>query len=281
MSEMTPAVTALIDLALEEDLGRGDVTSTAVLDPRATAEADLVARERLVVAGLPIAAAVFQRVDRTVAVELLAADGDELAPGGRAAIVRGRACSLLAAERTALNFVQRLSGIATHTRRFRLAVRGTSAEIVDTRKTTPGWRTLEKYAVRCGGGRNYRLALYDGILIKDNHIGVCGSIGTAVQRARAGAPVLTKIEVECDTLDQVKEALAAGADMILLDNMGLEDMRKAVMLSAGRVPLEASGGVRLETIRAVAETGVDFISVGRITQSAPAVDIGLDALIRT
>ncbi len=153
--------------------------------------------------------------------------------------------------------------------------------LIDTRKTTPGLRALEKHAARLGGARNHRLKLDDGILIKDNHIGVCGSIGAAVQRARAGAPVLTKIEVECDTLDQVQEALAAGADMILLDNMSLENMRKAVSLSAGRVPLEASGGVRLETVRAVAETGVDFISVGRITQSAPAVDIGLDALIRT
>ncbi len=152
--------------------------------------------------------------------------------------------------------------------------------LIDTRKTTPGLRALEKHAAQLGGARNHRLRLDDGVLIKDNHISVCGSITAAVKRARAGVPVLTKIEVECDTLEQVREALEAGADMILLDNMGAEDMRRAVALSGGRVPLEASGGVRLETIRAIAETGVDFISVGRITQSAPAVDIGLDAVVR-
>jgi nicotinate-nucleotide pyrophosphorylase (carboxylating) len=180
-----------------------------------------------------------------------------------------------------LNFLQHLSGIATLTAQYSELISSTRAVLIDTRKTIPGLRALEKHAVVLGGGRNHRLRLDDGVLIKDNHISVCGSLTAAVRRARAGAPVLTRIEVECDNLEQVREAVEAGADMILLDNMGLEDMRQAVAISGGRIPLEASGGVRLENIRAIAETGVDFISVGRITQSAPAVDIGLDAVIVT
>jgi nicotinate-nucleotide pyrophosphorylase (carboxylating) len=194
--------------------------------------------------------------------------------------VEGLARGLLAVERTALNFLQHLSGVATLTAQYVERIAGTRAVLIDTRKTTPGLRALEKHAAHLGGARNHRLRLDDGVLIKDNHISVCGSIASAVRRARAGVPVLTRIEVECDTLQQVNEALEAGADMILLDNMSLEDLRRAVALSGGRVPLEASGGVRLENIRAIAETGVDFISVGRITQSAPAVDIGLDAVVR-
>jgi nicotinate-nucleotide pyrophosphorylase (carboxylating) len=194
--------------------------------------------------------------------------------------VEGPARGLLAVERTALNFLQHLSGVATLTAQYVERISGTRAVLIDTRKTTPGLRALEKHAAQLGGARNHRLRLDDGVLIKDNHISVCGSIAAAVRLARAGVPVLTKIEVECDTLAQVKEALAAGVDMILLDNMKPDEMRQAVALAAGRVPLEASGGVRLETIRAIAETGVDFISVGRITQSAPAVDIGLDAVVR-
>jgi len=194
--------------------------------------------------------------------------------------VEGPARGLLAVERTAPNFLQHLSGIATLTAQYAERVAGTRAVLIDTRKTIPGLRALEKHAAHLGGARNHRLRLDDGVLIKDNHISVCGSLTAAVERARAGAPVLTRIEVECDTLRQVGEAIGAGADMILLDNMGLEEMRQAVALSGGRIPLEASGGVRLENIRAIAETGVDFISVGRITQSAPAVDIGLDAVIK-
>jgi nicotinate-nucleotide pyrophosphorylase (carboxylating) len=207
-------------------------------------------------------------------------DGERVKAGAAMGRVEGPARGLLAVERTALNFLQHLSGIATLTAQYAERIAGTRAVLLDTRKTTPGLRALEKHAAQLGGARNHRLRLDDGVLIKDNHINVCGSIVVAVKRARAGVPVLTKIEVECDTLEQVKEALAAGADVILLDNMGLDDLRRAVILSGGRIPLEASGGVRLENIRAIAETGVDFISVGRITQSAPAVDIGLDAVIR-
>jgi nicotinate-nucleotide pyrophosphorylase (carboxylating) len=207
-------------------------------------------------------------------------DGERVKAGAAMGRVEGPARGLLAVERTALNFLQHLSGIATLTAQYAERVVGTRAVLIDTRKTIPGLRALEKHAAHLGGARNHRLRLDDGVLIKDNHISVCGSLTAAVERARAGAPVLTKIEVECDTLEQVREAIEAGADMILLDNMGLEDMRQAVALSGGRIPLEASGGVRLENIRAIAETGVDFISVGRITQSAPAVDIGLDAVIK-
>jgi nicotinate-nucleotide pyrophosphorylase (carboxylating) len=283
MPEMTPAVAALIDLALEEDLGRGDVTSTAVLDPRATAEADLVARERLVVAGLAVAAAVFQRVDRTIAVELLAADGDELAPDGRAATVRGRASSLLAAERTALNFVQRLSGIATLSRRYHEAVRGTGLRVTDTRKTTPGFRQLEKEAVRAGGAANHRFDLGSGVLIKDNHLAVAGSIAEAVLRARASAPHGMKIEVEVDSLDQLDAALQAGADIVLLDNFSAADIEEAMRRVRARSPrplVEVSGGVTLARLPELARAGVDLASVGALTHSARAMDLALDIRVR-
>jgi nicotinate-nucleotide pyrophosphorylase (carboxylating) len=273
-------VERLIDSALAEDIGFCDLTSELVIPADARAELALNARQDIVLAGIEVAARVFLR--RTgVTVDLRASDGDRVKSGAMLARVAGPARALLAVERTALNFLQHLSGIATLTAQYVERIAGTRAVLIDTRKTTPGLRALEKHAVQVGGARNHRLRLDDGVLIKDNHISVCGSISEAVRRAREGVPVLTKIEVECDTLDQVKEALASGADMILLDNMELDEMRRAVALSAGRVPLEASGGVRLETVRAIAETGVDFISVGRITQSAPAVDIGLDAVIRT
>jgi len=273
-------VERLIDSALAEDIGFADLTSELVIPATARAELALNARQDIVLAGIDVAARVFRR-RAGCTVDLRASDGDRVKSGALMAEVAGPARALLAVERTALNFLQHLSGIATLTAQYVERVAGTRAVLIDTRKTTPGLRALEKHAVQLGGARNHRLRLDDGVLIKDNHISVCGSISEAVRRAREGAPVLTKIEVECDTLDQVKEALASGADMILLDNMGLDEMRRAVALSAGRVPLEASGGVRLETVRAIAETGVDFISVGRITQSAPAVDIGLDAVIRT
>jgi len=271
----------MIDRALAEDIGFCDLTSELVIPADARAELALVARQDVVVAGIDIAARVFLRRVPDCRVELRAKDGDRVKAGSAMGGVEGPARGLLAVERTALNFLQHLSGIATLTAQYAERIAGTRAALIDTRKTIPGLRALEKHAARMGGARNHRLRLDDGVLIKDNHISVCGSIAAAVARARSGVPVLTKIEVECDTLEQVKEAFAAGADMILLDNMSVEDMRRAVALSGGRVPLEASGGVRLETIRAIAETGVDYISVGRITQSAPAVDIGLDAIVRT
>lgn len=270
----------LIDRALAEDIGFCDLTSELVIPAEARAELALNARQDIVVAGMGVAAQVFRRRVPECRVELRVTDGDRVKAGAAMGRVEGPARGLLTVERTALNFLQHLSGIATLTAQYAERIAGTRAVLIDTRKTTPGLRALEKHAACVGGARNHRLRLDDGVLIKDNHISVCGSITAAVTRARGGVPVLTKIEVECDTLEQVKEALQAGADMILLDNMSVEDMRRAVALSGGRTPLEASGGVRLDTIRAIAETGVDFISVGRITQSAPAVDIGLDAVIK-
>jgi len=274
-------VDEIIDRALAEDIGFCDLTSELVIPADARAELALNARQDIVVAGLDVAARVFRRRVPECRIELRAKDGERVKAGAAMGRVEGPARGLLAVERTALNFLQHLSGIATLTAQYAERVAGTRAVLIDTRKTIPGLRALEKHAAHLGGARNHRLRLDDGVLIKDNHISVCGSLTAAVERARAGAPVLTKIEVECDTLEQVREAIEAGADMILLDNMGLEDMRQAVALSGGRIPLEASGGVRLENIRAIAETGVDFISVGRITQSAPAVDIGLDAVIKS
>src|SRR5712691_10850690 len=273
-------VEELIDRALAEDIGFCDLTSELVIPADARAELALNARQDIVVAGIDVAAQVFRRRVPESRVELRVKDGERVKAGAAMGRVEGPARGLLAVERTALNFLQHLSGIATLTAQYAERIAGTRALLIDTRKTIPGLRALEKHAAQLGGARNHRLRLDDGVLIKDNHISICGLIAAAVGRARAGTPVLTRIEVECDTLDQVKEAIAAGADMVLLDNMSPEEMRQAVALAGGRIPLEASGGVRLETIRAIAETGVDFISVGRITQSAPAVDIGLDAVVR-
>ncbi len=267
---------ALIDLWLHEDVGAGDLTAELMIEAGAAARFVMKAREPLVLAGVGIAAQVFQRFDPSIIVNHIAQDGASLTRDEAIMQVTGPARSLLTAERTALNIVQHLSGIATLTARYVEEIKGTAARLIDTRKTTPGLRALEKYAVRCGGGANHRLGLDGGVLIKDNHLAVASDIATAVAKARAGAPLLTKIEVECDTLDQVDAALAAGADVILLDNMSHADMREAVHRAGGRVPLEASGGVRLETIRAIAETGVAYISTSRITQGASAVDIGLD-----
>jgi nicotinate-nucleotide pyrophosphorylase (carboxylating) len=269
-------VNRLIDLWLAEDIGHGDLTSLAMIDADARGTFHMNARQPLALAGIDVAAACFRRYDPEIAIEIAAADGERVAPKTRLLSVSGRARSALTVERTALNIVQHLSGIASETARFVDAIAGTKAKLIDTRKTTPGLRMLEKHAVTCGGGANHRLGLDGGVMIKDNHIAIAGSIVKAVERARSRVPSLIKIEVECDRLDQVREALQAQADIIMLDNMSLEEMRAAVRLVDGRVPLEASGGVRYETVRAIAETGVDYISTSRTIQAAPAVDIGLD-----
>jgi nicotinate-nucleotide pyrophosphorylase (carboxylating) len=279
MIELTPFVEALIDLALEEDLGRGDVTTAAVLDGTENAEADVVAREPLVVAGLAVMAAVVRRVDPAITISLLASDGDEVAAGATVAVWRGRAAGLLAAERTALNFLQRLSGVATATRAAVEAVRGTGLRVTDTRKTTPGFRRLEKEAVRAGGGANHRHDLGSGVLIKDNHLAVAGSVAEAIRRARAAAPHGLKIEVEVDSLPQLDEALDAGADIVLLDNFAAPDIEEAVRRAKARTPrplLEVSGGVTLARLPELARAGVDLVSMGALTHSARAVDLALD-----
>ena len=272
-------VQAFVERALGEDIGFCDLTSELVIPAHATAEFAINARHPMVIAGIEIAAAVFRRYVPECAVDLRVEDGAHAVKGQVLARITGPARGMLSAERTALNILQHLSGIATLTAQYVERIAGTRAVLLDTRKTTPGLRMLEKHAAQVGGAKNHRLGLADGVLIKDNHIVVCGSIRAAVARAKVKIPVLTKIEVEADRVDQVAEALDAGADMILLDNMTLDQLREAVRMVAGRIPLEASGGVNLDTIRGIAETGVDYISVGRITQSAPAVDIGLDEVI--
>jgi nicotinate-nucleotide pyrophosphorylase (carboxylating) len=268
--------------ALAEDVGSGDVTTQATVPENAMARAAMVARQEMVVCGLQFAEAAFQQLERAMGVEWLIQDGIRVQPKTALLHIKGPARALLTAERVALNFVQRLSGVATLSARFVEAVGGTGTVILDTRKTTPGWRELEKYAVRCGGAQNHRFGLWDMVLIKDNHLAALrdakpNAIAAAVQRAREKFPTL-KIEVEADTLEQVEQAVAVGADIVLLDNMSLDELRSAVQLAQGRARLEASGGVNLQTVRAIAETGVDYISVGGMTHSAPAVDIGLDFL---
>jgi nicotinate-nucleotide pyrophosphorylase (carboxylating) len=275
----------LLDLALEEDLGTdGDVTTRLLIPPDQCGAAILVARKAGVIAGLPAARGVFQRVDSGLEISA-ADDGASVQPGDRLMIVRGRMASILAGERTALNFVQRLSGVATLTRRYVEQVAGLSVKLLDTRKTTPGWRLLEKYAVRCGGGHNHRVGLYDAILIKDNHLAALGpgpeAVSEAVLRARSQSGRGLIVEVEVDNLDQLDRALLARPEIVLLDNMSLEDLREAVRRRKSVAPevlLEASGGVNLKTVRDIAETGVDRISVGALTHSAVALDIGLDDL---
>jgi len=263
----------LIRAALAEDIGPGDVTSRLTVPPDRSARAQLLARTDGVLAGIDVCRRVFLTLDRSVRFSPRLKDGARFRKDQVLAEVHGRARSILTAERTALNFIQRMSGIASATRRFVDAIRGTRAVILDTRKTTPGWRDLEKYAVRCGGGTNHRTGLYDMILIKDNHIAAAGSITAAVERCRTSR---LPLEVETQTLADVEEALAAGAKRILLDNMTTAQMKKAVALVRGRARLEASGGITLRNVRRVAETGVDYISVGAITHSAPAADIALD-----
>lgn len=265
-----------ISRVLAEDLGTGgDVTSNATIDAEAKFSAEMNARKPLVVAGLEIAEAFFRTLDADVHVETFLNDGDLAAAGATLMRLEGKARAMLAAERSALNTLQHLSGIATLTRAYVDAIGGAGAVLLDTRKTLPGLRLLEKYAARMGGAQNHRMRLDDGVLIKDNHIAVCGGIAQAVSRAKAANTGL-QVQVEVDHIEQIEPALAAGADRLLVDNMSPPSLREAVNLVAGRVPLEASGGVTIETIHAIAETGVDYISVGRITQSAPAVDIGLD-----
>jgi nicotinate-nucleotide pyrophosphorylase (carboxylating) len=264
------AVENLVRVALAED-GEVDVTSEPIFHADASAGADVVTRRPGVVAGLPVAALVFETLG--LSVKRLATDGDRVAPGDVLLSVEGPLLGLLRAERTALNFLTHLSGVATLTRQWADAIEGTGAKVRDTRKTLPGLRALQKYAVRCGGGVNHRMSLQDAALIKDNHVAAAGSVTAAFNAVRA--PDL-HVQVECDTLDQVREALAAGAASILLDNMGVAEMTEAVRLTEGRVELEASGGLSLDGARDVAETGVDYLAVGALTHSAPALDIGLD-----
>ena len=269
-------VAEFVDRVFAEDLGTGgDVTSKATIAADARFTADMNCRQAIVIAGPEIAAAFFRKLDPGVQIEQLAKDGDPAEHGTTLMRLAGNARAMLAAERPALNTIQHLSGVATLTRRYVDAIAGTGAILLDTRKTLPGLRVLEKYAARMGGAQNHRMRLDDGILIKDNHVAVCGGVAEAVRRAKAANTKL-QIQVEVDRIDQIEPALAAGADRLLLDNMDPAMLRQAVVLVRGRVPLEASGGVTLETIRSLAETGVDYISLGRITQSAPAVDIGLD-----
>jgi len=271
-----------VERALAEDLGEGDLTTRAVVPKGARARAVVGQKEAGVLAGLGVARAVFERVDPGLEVELLAPEGEWREPGP-VAEVTGAAASILAAERVALNFLGRLSGVATLTARYVRAVEGTGARILDTRKTTPGLRELEKEAVRAGGGVSHRSGLDDAILVKENHAALAGGVGEATRLALEAAPALAReagreslvVEVECATLGEVEEAVAAGVPRILLDNMSPDDLRRAVEITGGRAELEASGGVTLDTVRAVAETGVDYISVGALTHSAPALDVSL------
>ena len=274
-----PITRAVLDLALAEDIGGGDITSTVTVPPGRLARGTILAKAPGVISGLDVAGEVFRRVDPAITFTPLVTNGDAVAAMTPIATIEGSARSLLAAERVALNLLQRLSGVATVTARYVAAIQGTKARIVDTRKTTPGLRSLEKAAVRHGGGHNHRYGLTDGVLIKDNHLAAVGGpdrVARAVALARAGAPHTLRIEIEVTTLDQLAEALRAGADVVLLDNMDVATMRQAVAMTEGQALLEASGGVTLETVAAIAATGVDLISVGALTHSAPALDISLD-----
>ncbi len=269
-----------VQRVLAEDLGTGgDVTSRATIGDDARFTAEMNCREPIVLAGIDIAIAFFRELDAGIEIQTLVSDGDQVEAGTVLLRLDGQAREMLTAERSALNTLQHLSGIATLTRRYVDQIAGTGATLLDTRKTVPGLRVLEKYAARMGGAQNHRMRLDDGLLIKDNHVGVCGGVAEAVRAAKAYGSGL-QVQVEVDRIEQIEPALAAGAERLLLDNMKPETLREAVALVAGRVTLEASGGVNLETIRGIAETGVDYISVGRITQSAPAVDIGLDYVLQ-
>jgi len=267
----------VVRAALEEDLGRaGDITSELTVPAEARAKAKLVARKAGTIAGLIAAECAFRLIDTKISFRNEHADGETVAAGTVLAEIEGPARSILSGERVALNFLGHLSGVATATRALVYAVAGTKARITCTRKTTPGLRTLEKYAVRCGGGFNHRFGLDDAVLIKDNHLVAAGGIRAAIERVRAGLGHMAKIEVEADSLAQLEEALALGVDTILLDNMTPDELKRAVALTKGRAVLEASGGVTLATVRAIAETGVDYISAGSITHSAPDLDVALD-----
>lgn len=270
----------IVDRALAEDLGWGDVTTEAIVPAELTGKAFMVAKARGMLAGIEVARLVFCRVDPSVQFDIIITEGSGIQPGDLIAKLEGKVASILKGERTALNFLQRLSGIATETSRYVEAIKGLDSRIVDTRKTTPGMRLLEKYAVRVGGGHNHRLHLGDGVLIKDNHLAALRSQGLAmkdiISRARERAPFNLKVEVEVRTAQEAVEAVEAGADIVMLDNMGLEEMRQAVQLVKGRALLEASGGITLGNVRRVAETGVDLISIGALTHSTRSLDISLE-----
>lgn len=282
MDLASDTIREVVERALREDIGTGDLTSLAVIPAGAQLSARFIIREAGVVAGLTVAQAVFSAIDPTLSFTAHIAEGAKVAPRDLLASVEGSARSILTAERVALNLFQRLCGIATLTARYVEAVRGTRARILDTRKTTPGLRALEKYAVRVGGGVNHRFALYDGVMLKDNHLALLAAngvgLGEAVRQARAAVGPMVRVEVEVESVAQAVEAVEAGAEMILLDNMPPALLREAVAVVAGRAILEASGGITLATVRAVAESGVDYISVGALTHSARALDIGLDIL---
>jgi nicotinate-nucleotide pyrophosphorylase (carboxylating) len=271
----TPAIGQLIDLAIQEDLSLGDVT-TEILGLPGEREGRIICREPIVVCGLQVAEWVVERAEPEIDLELSAREGDLLQAGATLASLSGPTSSILRVERTLLNFMMRLCGVATMTRRYVEAVAGTNARVVDTRKTLPGWRVLDKYAVRVGGGANHRLDLGSGVLIKDNHIAACGSVGEAVRRARANAPHTLRVEVEVEETKSITEALEAGAEILLLDNMTPSQVEQVVQLVGNRAFLEVSGGVTEQTIRHYAEAGVDLISVGALTHSAPAVDLSLE-----
>ncbi len=275
MSAASFQVARIVRQALEEDIGPGDVSTLCCVPADLPGRAEFLAKQAGVLAGWEAVAECFRQAAPGCALEMACAEGAGFACGDVLGAVTGPACQILTVERVALNFLQRLSGVATLTHQYVEAVAGTRARIVDTRKTTPGLRILEKAAVRAGGGGNHRFALYDGIILKDNHLAAAGGLTAAVRAARDRAPHVHRIEVETTTLDEVREALAAGADVIMLDNMDCARMREAVALVAGRALTEASGGVSLESVREIAETGVDLISVGKLTHSAPAVDISL------
>lgn len=281
MERLNPEdILSRVRAALAEDIGPGDATTLSTVPEHTVLHVRMAAREPMVICGLDLAACAFRELSSDIQITRFTRDGDRCEKGTSLMDIRGSARAILTAERTALNFVQRLSGVSTLASQYVEAVKGTRVKILDTRKTTPGWRRLEKYAVACGGATNHRTGLFDQILIKDNHLAALrearpNAIAAAVKRARSQFPAL-KVEVEADTLRQVQQALDAGADIILLDNMTRPQLRKAVSLVAGRARTEASGGVSLRTVRGIAQTGVDFISVGALTHSAPAVDIGLD-----
>ena len=266
----------LLWLAIQEDLGHGDVTTRAVIDPDMAGQAIVIGREPFILSGSRPFTRVFQLLDPAVETEAFFRDGDKIQTGIPAFKLRGPVQTLLTGERTALNLLQRLCGVATFTRQMADAVSGTSCRLLDTRKTTPLWRGLEKEAVRHGGGANHRYGLYDGVLIKDNHIAAAGGVRKAIERTRGKVPHTLKIEVEVESLEELEEALETGADIVLLDNFPLDLLKEAVIRTRGRSLLEASGGVNLDTVRAIAETGVDFVSCGALTHSAKAIDISLE-----
>lgn len=271
-------VRSLIDLALAEDLGPGDLTTDLLIEPGASGRAEIIAGQRLVVAGLWVAREVFSILDPHIRFFPLFGEGEEVLPGDVLARLEGRLRPLLTGERTALNFLMRLCGVATHVREFLGKAEAPGIRIVDTRKTTPGFRVLEKYAVRAGGGTNHRMGLFDGVLIKDNHIAACGSISEAVKRARMALHHMVKVEVEVGTLLELEEALQAGAEVVMLDNMDTAKMKKAALMTNGRALLEASGRMTPERIRELAESGIDIVSVGALTHGARSVDISMDIL---